>query len=145
MLPLQFPDPDFSVRKINDQPQVFDRLRKRWLKITPEEWVRQNMVRMLIDELRFPSAYISIEKEILVGKLSKRFDLLVYDASHHPWMLIECKAPEVILTEKTAEQTLNYQQVIQAGYMIITNGNTAMGWEYHNGKIILMDKWPVWN
>ncbi len=106
MLTLSFPDPDFSVRKMNEQSQIFDRLRKRWVKLTPEEWVRQHMVSMMIEVLQFPSVYLSIEKEIQVGKLKKRFDLLIYDATHQPWMLIECKASSVTLNESTAEQLL---------------------------------------
>lgn len=145
MLPLNFPQPDFSVRKNNEQPQIFDRLRKLWVKLTPEEWVRQNVLQMMLEELNFPSSYISVEKEIQVGQLKKRFDLLIYDASHQPWMLVECKAPEVALSQKTAEQMLNYQQVLQTKYMVITNGNTAMGWEYHAQKLQEMHIWPAHN
>jgi hypothetical protein len=145
MLPLNFPKPDFSVRKNNEQPQIFDRLRKLWVKLTPEEWVRQNVLGMMLEELNFPAPYISIEKEIQVGQLKKRFDLLIYDASHRPWMLVECKAPEVALSQKTAEQMLNYQQVLQTKYMVITNGNTAMGWEYRVQELVELHTWPAYN
>jgi hypothetical protein len=144
MLTLSFPDPDFSVRKMNEQSQIFDRLRKRWVKLTPEEWVRQHMVSMMIEVLQFPSVYLSIEKEIQVGKLKKRFDLLIYDATHQPWMLIECKASSVTLNESTAEQLLRYQQILQAKYLVITNGKEVMGWEYQNGEINTLNDWPGW-
>jgi len=144
MLPLSFPQPDFQVRKENDQPQIFDRLRKRWVKLTPEEWVRQNMISMLTETLGIPSAYIGVEKEIMLDGLKKRFDLLVYDKAHTPWMLIECKASTVTLSESTAEQLLRYHRIIQAAYLIITNGNEAMGWKYYNGEIITLNEWPLW-
>ncbi|MFN9710439.1 MAG: type I restriction enzyme HsdR N-terminal domain-containing protein [Bacteroidota bacterium] len=142
MLPLRFADPDFQMRKKDDHAQLFDRIRKKWVKITPEEWVRQNMVVMLINELKISSAHIGVEKEIIVGELKKRFDILVYDQSYEPWMLIECKAPEVMLSEKTAAQMLNYQQVLRARYMVITNGNNAMGWEYYTHQLFEMQSWP---
>jgi hypothetical protein len=144
MLTLSFPQPDFKVRKENEMPQIFDRLRKRWVKLTPEEWVRQNMISMLLEMLSFPSPYISVEKEIQLGDLKKRFDLLVYDKSHSPWMLIECKASAVSLNESTASQLLRYQQVLQAKYLIVTNGKDILGWEYQNGEINSLNDWPGW-
>jgi hypothetical protein len=144
MLRLQLAAPDFSVRRKNEQPQVFDRLRKLWVKITPEEWVRQQIILMMTDILHFPAAYISVEKEIEVGKLKKRFDLLIYDAEHNPWMLVECKAPSVALSESTAAQLLRYQQVLQAKHLVITNGNDVMGWTYLNAQLSNMVSWPQW-
>lgn len=145
MLPLSFPQPDFQVRKENEQPQIFDRLRKRWVKLTPEEWVRQNMIAMLTETLGIPSAYIGVEKEIILDGLKKRFDLLIYNQTHQPWMLIECKASSVALSESTAEQLLRYHRVIQAKHLIITNGKEAMGWEYQSGEIITLKEWPIWS
>ena len=144
MLPLSFPQPDFQVRKENDQPQLFDRLRKRWVKLTPEEWVRQNMIRILTENLNIPSGFIGVEKEIIIDGLKKRFDLLVYDQTHTPWMLIECKASTVTLSEATAEQLLRYHRIIQATHLIITNGNEAMGWVHQNGEMNTLHDWPEW-
>jgi len=78
--------------------EIFDALRKRWVKLSPEEWVRQNMVQYLLEEKSYPAALIGVEKEIKLGSLRKRFDLLVYDRAHQPWMLLECKAMEVPLS-----------------------------------------------
>lgn len=144
MLTLSLPQPDFQVRKENEQSQIFDRLRKRWVKLTPEEWVRQHIVVMMMHALQYPDTYIAIEKEIIVGKLKKRFDLLIYDAMHQPWMLIECKASAVALNESTAEQLLRYQQILQAQYLVITNGKDVMGWEFQNGEINTLKNWPRW-
>ena len=145
MLPLLFPKPDFSVRKEQDQPQIFDPLRKLWVKLTPEEWVRQNMICMLRDTLNIPTGFMGVEKEIQVGAMKKRFDLLVFDKDHQPWMLIECKSEQVSLKEETAEQLLRYHQVLRAKYLIITNGQTAMGWHIDQHNLSLMNEWPAWD
>ena len=144
MLPLSFSPQKFSLRKEDEQPQIFDTIRKRWVKLTPEEWVRQNMITFLIDQLLVPAAFIGVEKEIQVGALKKRFDLLIFDRNHQPWMLIECKSEKVSLKEETAEQLLRYYQVLRVRYLIITNGEMALGW--HNQEDILspMLQWPQW-
>jgi hypothetical protein len=144
MLPLSFPQPNFSLRKQEEQPQIFDPLRKLWVKLTPEEWVRQNMICMLRDTLNIPSGFMGVEKEIQVGAMKKRFDLLIFDRDHQPWMLIECKSEKVTLSEATAEQLLRYYQVIRAKYLIITNGQTAMGWYNDQHQVSLMTEWPLW-
>lgn len=145
MLTLSFPQPDFQVRKENDQPRIFDRLRKRWVTLTPEEWVRQNMIAMLTVTCQISSGFIGVEKEILIDGLKKRFDLLVYDQTHTPWMLIECKASTVSLSASTAEQLLRYHRIIQAKHLIITNGHDVLGWTHQDGVIKTLNEWPVWS
>jgi len=99
---------------------------------------------MLTENLNIPSGFIGIEKEIIIDGLKKRFDLLVYNQTHTPWMLIECKASTVTLSESTAEQLLRYHRVIQAKYLIITNGKEVMGWAHQNGEIVTLTEWPEW-
>ena len=123
MLQVLFDKYDFRYRKSEGKEQIFDELRRKWVRLTPEEWVRQNWVRFLTTTCNYPSVLIGIEKTIMVGELEKRFDLLVYDKTHTPWMLIECKASTVTLSESTAEQLLRYHRIIQAAYLIITNEN----------------------
>lgn len=72
MLPLAFPEPNFSLRKVEEQPQIFDTVRKVWVKLTPEEWVRQNLIQLLTQTVQIPPGYLSVEKEILVGTLKKK-------------------------------------------------------------------------
>jgi hypothetical protein len=145
MLSLALPNPDFSVRKEKDVAQIFDKIRKRWVRLTPEEWVRQNMIAMIMDSLQVPLQFIGIEKEIIVSGLKKRFDLLIYDRLHQPWMLIECKAEHVKLNPETAAQLLRYHQVLQVKYLIITNGQSALGWLNGQGEITEMQQWPVFD
>jgi hypothetical protein len=104
---------------------VFDPVRKKWLVLTPEEHVRQHVLAYLVEVLHYPASLVAVEKTIKVGTLSKRFDIVVYGRNHQPWLLAECKAPEVMITEKTLHQLLNYQQAMQCRYWLLTNGHQS--------------------
>src|SRR5688500_14150214 len=108
MIPINYPAPDFPIREDGGKKYVFDRIRKTWLLLTAEEWVRQNFVHYLISVLQYPSALIALEKMMLLNDLTKRFDILVYDQMHQPWMMVECKAPDVPLSESVLQQLLRY-------------------------------------
>src|SRR4051812_2305773 len=101
MLPLDFSNIQLKLRQENDKTSVFDPIRKKWLVLTPEEHVRQYMIYYLKDTMQYPAALFAVEKTIKVGNVSKRFDIVVYSRDHKPWMLVECKAPEVPVSEKT--------------------------------------------
>ena len=120
--------PDYSniklkLRPDGDKTTVFDPVRKKWVVLTPEEHVRQYLLLYLIDVMRYPAALIAVEKSINVGKLPRRFDVVVYNRDHQPWLLAECKAPEVPVSESTLRQLLNYQGTIQSSYWLLTNGH----------------------
>jgi hypothetical protein len=120
--------PDFSnillrLRKTDDKTTVFDPVRKKWLVLTPEEHVRQYMLHYLTGVIQYPASLVAVEKSIKVGNVNKRFDIVVYDRSHKPWMLVECKAPGVPVSEKTLQQLLNYQRTVQCNYWLLTNGH----------------------
>src|SRR5690349_9864322 len=108
MLLIQYPEPVFQLKKAGSGELIFDPLRKRWLCLTPEEWVRQNFVQYLVQVKNYPASLIAMEKIIRLGELKKRFDILVYDANHQPWMMVECKAPSVRLDESVLHQLLRY-------------------------------------
>jgi hypothetical protein len=92
--------------------------------------------------MKYPSALVAIEKEIVLGERKKRFDLLVYDNEHRPWMLIECKSMDVTLSEETLQQALRYHSSIQVTYIIITNGNDCYAWKKLGNDLQLIDKLP---
>ena len=127
----------------NGKRYIFDAIRKVWLLLTEEEWVRQNFVNYLITQLKYPSAVIAIEKEISLNDLKKRFDILVYDKQHKPWMLIECKEPKVNLSEDVLQQVLRYNISVPAEYIVITNGNTTVGWKKEK-ELKLLNEFPQW-
>lgn len=142
MIAVRFPAPDFNVKKEGGKRFIFDALRKTWLLLTEEEWVRQNFVHYLIKELQYPGAFVALEKEILVNGLKKRFDVLVFDKAHQPWMLIECKAPQVALSEEVLQQALRYNLSVPANYIVITNGESTVGWKKEEGTLRLLTEFP---
>ena len=144
MLPIQFPTPTFRIRQQDDYDEIFDIVRKRWLMLTPEEWVRQNFIAYLIEAAGVPASLISIEKEIAVGELRKRFDLVVYTRSGLPWMLVECKSMEVNLTEKTINQMLAYFSEMPCQYAIITNGSYTYGWKISGEDCVELNQFPIY-
>ena len=143
MIAVQYPEPKFKMKNENGRQYIFDSIRKVWLLLTEEEWVRQNFVNYLITQLKYPSAVIAIEKEISLNDLKQRFDILVYDKQHKPWMLIECKEPKVNLSEDVLQQVLRYTISVPAEYIVITNGNTTVGWKKEK-ELKLLNEFPQW-
>ncbi|RYZ60757.1 MAG: type I restriction enzyme HsdR N-terminal domain-containing protein, partial [Chitinophagaceae bacterium] len=129
MIAVQFPPADFRMQKRAGKPFIFDAIRKRWVPLTEEEWVRQNMIAYLVKVLQYPKESIAVEKEILLNGMQKRFDMLVYDKAHQPWMMIECKAPAVSLSEAVLQQALRYNMVLPVRWILITNGEKTIAWQ----------------
>ena len=107
---------------------IFDELRKLWTRLTPEEWVRQNFIRYLVDVKKYPASYIAIERKIKLGELTKRFDVLIFDSAAKPWMMIECKAPQIALDKVVLWQVLHYNIALPVKYLIVTNGEQCHGY-----------------
>lgn len=143
MIEVRFPEPLFRTKKEGAQTFIFDAIRRSWLLLTPEEWVRQNFVAYLREKMQYPAAYIALEKELLLNGLKKRFDLLVYDRAHEPWMLVECKASEVALSEAVLQQVLRYNITLPVPYLVVTNGNQTMAWEKRGGALVPLAELPV--
>jgi hypothetical protein len=125
MIQIKFPEPSFKLRYHEDRPQIFDPIRQKWVILQDEEWVRQNMLAWLIKEASIPASYIAVEKNLPFGNTGKRFDILIYSTHHLPWMIIECKAPCVELSESVLMQILSYNSSVPVPYMMITNGSTT--------------------
>lgn len=142
MVQINFPEPDFKIKKENGGEFIFDTLRKKWVILTPEEWVRQNFLRYLLVEKGYPSTLIAVEKEIKLGELKKRFDILVYNRSHQPWMMVECKARNITLDEKVLHQLIRYNISIPVEYLVITNGSTTYAWHRKKDGMQLVKELP---
>lgn len=125
MLSLDFSGITLKLKQDEGKPYVWDPVRKIWVILTPEEHVRQYLLQYFIDVMQYPASLIAVEKKIQVGKLSKRFDIVVYNREHKPWLLAECKAPEVLLTEKALHQLLTYHNTMQCRYWLVSNGHSA--------------------
>jgi len=143
MIIINYPEPDFRIKKEENKELIFDALRKKWLILTPEEWVRQNFIQYLIQVKNYPASLIALEKEIQLGELKKRFDILIYNKDHLPWMMIECKGPEIKLNDAVLQQVLRYNISIPVEFIIITNGGNTYGWQRNNNDLVLLDELPV--
>ena len=143
MIKIEFPPNDFKVRQQSGVHEVFDSIRKKWLVLTPEEWVRQNFIQYLIISKNYPASLIALEKEIKVGELKKRCDIVVYNRNAEPWMIIECKEMNVPLSEKTLDQILRYHIALPAEYLIITNGSYCFGFKKEKDQFFQIDLFPI--
>ena len=141
MILVDYPAYDFKVQPLKGKDQIFDPCRKKWVLLTPEEWVRQNLIQYLIQVCAYPAELIAIEKTIQLGDLNKRFDILVYQGEK-PWMIIECKEANTPLSDKTIQQLLQYQQVLEASYLIASNGHETIGAAIKMGKLHTLHHFP---
>lgn len=121
MIDIQFPEQPFKIKKLKDRDFIFDVFRKQWIVLTPEEWVRQNFLQYLVEVKKYPASLIAVEREILVGDLRRRFDIVVFKDAK-PWMIVECKELKVPLSEAVLKQALNYNVSLQVKYLVVTNG-----------------------
>ena len=114
---------DIPLRKNDDgRQEIFDPVRRRWVRLTPEEWVRQQTVSMLHSQYGYPLELMQIEAAITVAGLTKRCDIVVYDSDVKPFMIVECKKESVPLSQKAVDQASRYNLVLQVPYLVITNG-----------------------
>jgi hypothetical protein len=142
MMTIQFPKNSLQIRHQQGVNEVFDIIRKKWIALTPEEWVRQNWIQFLCTEKKYPSSLIAVEKEIHLGELKKRSDLVIYNRQSLPWMIIECKEMEVALSQKTIDQILRYHISLPAKYLVITNGTYSIGYKKEKGQFFEIDLFP---
>lgn len=121
-LSLKYPPYDVRLRKDGPRTLIFDTIRKKWLVLTPEEWVRQHVINFMITELKFSGSSLAIEKELLLNDLKKRYDIVVYNPQLQPHLIVECKAPYVALDQYVIDQALRYNLTVKARFVMITNG-----------------------
>ena len=122
MLQLDFPNYTFKIKNSGNGDYIFDEIRKKYIKLTKEEWVRQNCVKFLINEKNFPSILINIEKTIKINKINKRYDIVVYKPDGRIKLLVECKSPEIKINQKTFDQIAVYNMNLKSELLMVTNG-----------------------
>ena len=142
MIKIEYPKYQFKIKKENNSELIFDAFRKRWIVLTPEEWVRQNILQYLAEIKKYPAKLIAIEKEISLGELKKRCDIVVYNRSALPWMIIECKKMNATINSKTLEQVLRYHITLPAKYLVITNGSYCFGFEKRQEQFYEINELP---
>ncbi len=131
-LALKYPPFDVRLKKQGGQTFIFDFIRKKWLVLTPEEWVRQHVLNYLVSVKKMPASSISIEKELLLNDLKKRYDIVVYSQTLSPQLIVECKAPYIALDKTVVEQALRYNLVVKASLLMITNGVSHLVFDLNN-------------
>lgn len=143
---LNFPQYLFSIETREGKEFIFDPIRKKWIVLTPEEWVRQHVIAYLVQTEKLPASLLAVERLIKYNKLSKRFDLLLFNAMGKPQMLIECKAPEVKLSNETLFQIATYNMVFGVPYLFITNGLQHQIYQWNGqDKYELLSRFPSLN
>lgn len=122
MQKLNFPDYKFRFKNSENKVAIFDEIRKKFIVLTPEEWVRQHVIRFLRDEKLFPISHINVEKVIKINGLSKRYDIVVFQPDGAIFLIVECKAPSVPVTQSTFDQIARYNMSLNAVHLMVTNG-----------------------
>lgn len=122
MKQLTLPSYEFRLREQNGRQQIFDVLRRRYVALTPEEWVRQHFVHFLMEHKYYPKGLLVNETELRVGEKRLRCDTVLYDKALHPKMIIEYKAPEIELTQRVFDQISVYNMLLHVDYLVVSNG-----------------------
>lgn len=147
MIKLNLPDYSFKFKNKENKLYIFDIIRKKYVMLTPEEWVRQNFIFYLSEEKNYPKSLISIEKEFKINNLIKRSDILIFDKMGLPNIIVECKAPKIKITQDTFDQIARYNLKIQAKYLIVTNGleHFFCKLDHENMKYDFLTEIPVYS
>jgi len=122
MVKLDLPGFDYQISKAEGKLWIFDIIRKKPIVLTPEEWVRQHIVHYFINELKYPKSLIRIEGGLKYNQLQKRSDVVVFDREGKPWLLMECKSPDLKLSQNTIMQAAVYNNNVKAKYIALSNG-----------------------
>jgi hypothetical protein len=122
MQPLRFPTYQFRFKNSENKVAIFDEIRKKFVILTPEEWVRQHVVHYLVSDKNYPKSWINVEKRIKINRLIKRYDVVVFNPDGSIFLLVECKAPEIKISQQTFDQIARYNLTLKANYLMVTNG-----------------------
>lgn len=122
MTNLNLPNYSFRIKNRENKLYIFDKIRKKNLLLTEEEWVRQNFVSYLHEDKKYPLSLIALEKQCKVNNLVKRTDILIFDKTGAPYIIVECKAPQIPISQDTFDQIARYNMELNAKYLIVTNG-----------------------
>lgn len=147
MVPLNFPGIALRIKNRENKTLVFDIIRKKYVQLLPEEWVRQHCIHYLVEEKNFPAGRMLVEREIRVNSLSRRVDLAVCDADGRILLLVECKAPEVPLNQEVFDQVARYNLPSRAACLMLTNGvqHIYCQIDYDTGKYLFLKELPDYN
>ncbi len=144
MQQLNFPEYTFRFKNSENKVSIFDEIRKKFIILNPEEWVRQHVVQFLIIEKKYPKSYINVEKVLKINELTKRYDIVIFDSEGKIHLLVECKAPEIKINQTTFDQIARYNLTLKAKYLMVTNGlnNYFCKMDFENEQYIFLESLP---
>lgn len=122
MEPLNFPKFNFRVKNTENQLRIFDIIRKKFVVLHPEEWVRQHVVHHLTLQKKYPLSHVNVEKQLIINGLKKRYDVIVYNGDGSIEILVECKSPQVAIDQETFDQIARYNLKANSKYLMVSNG-----------------------
>ncbi|MEX0314277.1 MAG: type I restriction enzyme HsdR N-terminal domain-containing protein [Allomuricauda sp.] len=122
MQPLNFPKYSFRIKNSENSLHIFDMVRKKFVLLQPEEWVRQHVLHFLINTKNYPQSLINVEKQLIVNNLKKRYDIVVFKPDGNIDLLVECKAPEIKIDQSTFDQIAQYNYTLKSNYLMVSNG-----------------------
>ena len=144
MQSLNFQPYQFRFKNSENKVAIFDEVRKKFIILTPEEWVRQHVVHYLMKEKNYPKSWVNVEKQIKINGLTKRYDVVVFNPDGSIYILVDCKAPEIKINQNTFDQIARYNMVIKAQYLMVTNGleHYFCQMDYKNEKYHFLQELP---
>jgi hypothetical protein len=122
MVSLNLPQAVFKIKSNENTQLIFDIIRKKYVVLTPEEWVRQHVINYLITVKGYPKSLIAVEKQLTINTLKKRFDILIFNNLGLPEIMVECKSPTTPISQDTFDQIARYNLKLNADYLMVTNG-----------------------
>lgn len=144
MQKLNFPTYQFRFKNKENKIAIFDVLRKKFIQLTPEEWVRQHCVHFLMKEKKYSSSLLNVEKGLIINGMTKRYDIVGFYPDGKIQLLVECKAPQVKITQETFDQIARYNLRLQADYLMVTNGlnHYFCQMDYQNERYVFLQDLP---
>lgn len=142
MQPLNLPPHAFRLKKLGERIEIFDPIRRKWLVLTPEEWVRLHVAMYLVEHRGYAMGRIGIEQGLKLGGTTRRTDLVAFDKMGEPFVLIECKAPSIPLNQAVLDQAIQYNHALGVRFVAITNGLEHHIYQIDGGTITALDDFP---
>lgn len=141
---LNLPPADVKVKTENGSTKIFDIVRKKWLVLTPEEWVRQHFIHYLINDKGYPASLMTVEAGLKYNQMAKRTDIVVHDRNGNPLMVVECKSPKVKVSQDAFDQAARYNMTLKVKYLVVTNGlkNYCCFIDHEKGEYAFLEEVP---
>ena len=146
MQQLNFPTYQFRFKNSENKVAIFDQIRKKFIILTPEEWVRQHVIQFLLEDKKYPHSLINVEKVLKVNGLRKRYDIVVFNPDGSIFILIECKAPSIKISQVTFDQIARYNMTMQAQFLMLSNGlnHYFCKMDFDNERYLFLPDLPVY-